>query len=120
MGHVGSDLVNAAPSSMYPVIIIVLAAMVVGAISLASFLLKDLKNSFEKAQTRQDCRIDAVDAKIAELHARLPIDYVRRDDYVRSMAGLELKMDRMYRDVTRLAKGLAKFMSDPEDQDGGE
>jgi hypothetical protein len=117
----GKEIVDAAPASMYPLIIVVLSALLLAVVSMVMYFLKDLKASFERAQKTQDDRIDSLNTNLSDLKARLPIDYVLRDDYVRAVAALDLKIDRMFRELTRLSKGLAKFMSAADDaEDGGE
>lgn len=116
----GQQIVDTAPANLYPLIIVLLSVLLLAVISMVMYFLKDQKQSFERGQKTQDDHIDSLSTNFSDFKARLPIDYVLRDDYVRAVAGLDLKMDRMFREVTRLSNGLAKFMSSEDQDDGGE
>jgi hypothetical protein len=99
----GSQLVNAAPASLYPLIVVVLAALFLAAVSVVGYLLKDLKASFERAQKRQDDDIGKVADDLSALKASLPLTYVLRDDFIRAVSTLDRKIDLIARDVADIA-----------------
>jgi hypothetical protein len=115
----GQQLADAAPVTLYPLLIVMLSFLFLATLSVVGYLLKDLKSSFEKAQKRQDDDIDKVADRLSNLEKSLPIQFVLRDDFVRAIAGLDLKIDRMLREVFDLNKRLAKFLGSSSEADLG-
>lgn len=99
----GAEIVNTAPTSVYPLVIVVLAILFLAAMSVVTYLLKDLKASFEKAQKKQDDDIDKVADDLSALKASLPLTYVLRDDFIRAVSTLDRKIDLIARDVADIA-----------------
>ncbi|NPV70302.1 MAG: hypothetical protein HPY55_06610 [Firmicutes bacterium] len=103
------DILAAAPSSLYPLIIVVLMALLIAAASVIGYLLRDFKLSFERGQQKQDDTIDGLAKDLSNLKATLPEKFVMRDDFLRAVAGLDRKMDLVMREVTNTSRLVAEL-----------
>ena len=70
----------------------VLCTIVVGALA---FFAKKTLTQFEKADEKNADEIKAVEGKLNDLKADLPLVYVTREDYIRVMNRIEDKLDKI-------------------------
>jgi hypothetical protein len=54
------------------------------------------------AVTTYQCKVQDVERQVLDLRATLPLDYVRREDFIRHEVTINAKLDRIY---DRLDKG---------------
>ena len=64
--------------------------------------LEDKISEGSKAITAYQCKVQDVERQVLELKATLPLDYVRREDFIRHEVTINAKLDRIY---DRLEKG---------------
>lgn len=90
-------------ANLLTIVIAVIAAMW----GLGKLLLSQNRRQLDERFTRMDTRFDAVDRQqkeeakewrrverdVLEMKAALPLDYVRREDYVRGQSVIEAKLD---------------------------
>ena len=70
----------------------VLCTVVVGALA---FFAKKTLTQLEKADEKNADEIKALDGKLNDLKADLPLVYVTREDYIRVMNRIEDKLDKI-------------------------
>lgn len=75
------------------------------ALGLIAYLLRDLKKSIEDKVSKNTSDIESLQEELSDLKADLPFVYVMREDFVRVMANVEVKLDKIYDYIT---KGGAK------------
>lgn len=80
------------------------------------YFLKDIRSSVKEKQENQDKKIDAVAKELNEFKAEMPKEYVLRDDFIREVSGLHLKIDRIGRDISNIGKAVAKLAGGNHDE----
>jgi flagellar basal body-associated protein FliL len=100
----GQDILSTAPSTLYPLIIVILVALLLTTLGLVGWFLREMRESFRTEQKTQQQDIDKVRDDLAEFKASLPHQYVLRDDYVRTMINFDRKLDSMARDISSINK----------------
>lgn len=71
------------------------------AVGLIAYLLRDLKKTFEDKVQKNSTDIEAVKKDLNDLKADLPFVYVMREDFIRAMANVEVKLDKIYELLTK-------------------
>lgn len=69
-----------------------ICTLVVGALT---FFIKRTLTDLEKADEQNKAKIEAVEDKLNDLKADLPLVYVTREDYIRVMNRVEDKLDQI-------------------------
>ena len=69
-----------------------ICTLVVGALT---FFVKRTLTDLEKADEQNKAKIEAVEEKLNDLKADLPLVYVTREDYIRVMNRVEDKLDQI-------------------------
>lgn len=69
-----------------------ICTLVVGALT---FFIKRTLTDLEKADEQNKAKIEAVEEKLNDLKADLPLVYVTREDYIRVMNRVEDKLDQI-------------------------
>lgn len=69
-----------------------ICTLVVGALT---FFVKRTLTDLEKADEQNKAKIEAVEDKLNDLKADLPLVYVTREDYIRVMNRVEDKLDQI-------------------------
>ncbi|GBF34129.1 hypothetical protein DCCM_3241 [Desulfocucumis palustris] len=95
------------PSLLFPALLI-LISILSAAVGIIGYFLKDIKVMQKEKDDKQDKAIQDVKDELADFKAQMPHVYVMRDDYVREISSLNLKMDRVIREVSGLAKIFRK------------
>ena len=91
-------------------------------IAVIAFFLKDLKKrndddhiefgrKIEKVKTESDTKIDAIRENVNNFIATLPHNYVLRDDFLRAISSMDMKMDKIAMDVGELNKNVSKLLA---------
>lgn len=81
------------------------------AIGIIGFFLKDIRSSIKDKQNKQDQEIEKVRDDLNAFKASLPRHYVMRDDFIRAMTGLEMKVDRVSTEVSELNKNVTRLLA---------
>lgn len=100
------------PQDLYPVAVTILLALLSAATSVIWYFVKDIRAQLGQQQQRQDERIEQLGRDLSEFKASLPHVYVLRDDFVRAVASIDLKIDRLAREVSEMNKGIAKLLGE--------
>lgn len=90
------------------------------AIGIIVYFLRDLKSSNDKKQDQQDTEIskvrddltgevDKIRDDLTKIITSLPHTYVLRDDFLRAITCLEMKVDTIARDIGELNKNVSKL-----------
>ncbi|AEG60030.1 hypothetical protein [Desulforamulus ruminis] len=101
--------------------LLIVVSLLSSAVGIIGYFLKDIKCNQERKDAKQDQVIEDIKNDFAEFKASLPHNYVLRDDFIRVSSGIELKIDRVSRDIGEINKGLAELiggMSDNVSQRG--
>jgi hypothetical protein len=91
------------------------AALVMAAVSLAGFNLGALKWMLERhhqAALRETARWEEIERGLYELRASLPLEYVRREDWIRFSATLDAKLDAMREEMRQEIETLKDRLYD--------
>lgn len=70
-------------------------------LGLIGYFLKDIRASIREQQKTSQEEIKALRADLEELRAELPIKYVMRNDYIRTLSNLENKIERNFDAVNK-------------------
>ncbi len=79
------------------------------------YFLKDIRASVKEKQSEHTDEIKSIRKEFADFRADLPKEYVLRDDFIRTIAGIEKKMDIMTGMVVKLNRNLSKMLGGEED-----
>jgi hypothetical protein len=110
-----SEAVQYLPPYLYVPALTILVSLFGAATAIIAYFLKDFKHRQETKNAEQDRAIEKIKDDIAEFKAALPHNYVLREDFIRSIAGLDVKIDRMARDVANISKTLARLAGGKSD-----
>ncbi|MBU1067677.1 hypothetical protein KKE60_07800 [Patescibacteria group bacterium] len=80
--------------------LIIVGCIVSALLTFTIFYFREIKESFEKSQTRQDEIIDKIRVRLDEM----PEKYVLRDDFVRWSICIDKKIDELRQDMKRLIR----------------
>jgi hypothetical protein len=75
----------------------VMAAVTVGGINVAT--IKWMLDRNQKATLRETAKWEEIERGLFELRAALPLEYVRREDWIRFSGTLDAKLDAMREEV---------------------
>lgn len=101
---------NDLPLEAYKVLFSVLAAIMSVAGAIIAYLLKDIRSDLKDHQKEQDQKIECIKNDVADFKAMLPRQYVLRDDFIRTTATLEAKLDKMVNDTSEIKEAIAKLV----------
>ena len=73
-------------------------------------LLYEMRRSNNEHLKQQAEKIDKVQQDVENLRANLPIQYVLRDDFLRSVSNLDTKVDRVASDISEMNKNIGKIV----------
>lgn len=63
--------------------------------AIIAFWLKDWKSKMESLIGQNQCDIKNVEKSLTDLKTQMPYNYTLREDFIRSMANLEKKLEKM-------------------------
>ncbi|QGP91693.1 hypothetical protein MGLY_10350 [Neomoorella glycerini] len=98
------------PPEIAPWFISVLLTILSAALGVVGYLLKDIRAGMKDNEKEQNERIELLKREMADFKANMPKEYVLRDDFVRAIAGLDHKLDRMAREVSIINSSLNKLI----------
>lgn len=105
-----SEAVQVMPSNLYFPALLIAVSLLGSAVLIIGFFVRYWMTSQEKKDEAQDQEIKSLRDDLTDFKASLPLDYVLRDDFIRAVASLDLKVDRIARDVGEISKGLARLL----------
>jgi hypothetical protein len=81
-------------------------AVLVAFSALNAGILQWLLTRREDQHTRDVDRVDQLDRQVTELRVNLPLEYVRREDWIRFSSTIDAKMDSMRDEIREELSGL--------------
>ena len=84
-----------------PLVILVLNVVLTALVGLVMFFMRDFRGSIRDQFSGQEKKIEAVKDDFSEFKARLPQQYVLRDDFIRTITAFDAKLDRMGENVSK-------------------
>ncbi|MDI3480805.1 MAG: hypothetical protein PWQ97_460 [Tepidanaerobacteraceae bacterium] len=87
-----------------------LTTVVSVALAAISYFIKDIRQTIKEKQEKTEKKIEDIGNEFMEFKASLPRNYVLRDDFIRTTATLEAKIDRMAADTTEIKEAIAKLV----------
>lgn len=109
-----SEAVQVMPSSLYFPALLIAVSLLGSAVLIIGFFVRYWMTNQEKKDEAQDKEIKDLRGDLADFKASLPLEYALRDDFIRAVASLDLKVDRIARDVGEISKGLARLLGGNE------
>lgn len=98
------------PDPLYKSFAMLLWVFLSIAAGVIAFFLKDLRFQMREKEKAQDTAIDRLEGDLADFKASLPRNYVLRDDFIRTMATFDHKIDGMARDISEVNKNVSKLL----------
>lgn len=74
------------------------------------YLIQDTRNTLKERQAKQEEATELLAKELADFKAALPRQYVLREDFIRTTATLEAKIDRVATDTTEIKEAIAKLV----------
>ncbi len=100
---------NDLPPDLYRPAFLVLLAIFSLLLGVLGYLLRDMRTDLKEKQSTQDTKIEALDRRLTSVVESLPKEYVLREDFIRAVGAIELKIDAMARDVGEIAKAISRL-----------
>lgn len=80
-----------------------LGAVALMARGFANRLMREIDQRFERLESMA-AEIRRIDAELTGLRAELPLHYIRREDHIRDMSAITIKLDRIHEMLLMIAK----------------
>lgn len=74
----------------------VLPLVLTGIMGWLAYFIKKTIDEMKEKNKEQDKKIEDVQKELSDLKADLPLIYVTREDYIRTMNNIDSKLDKMY------------------------
>lgn len=74
------------------------------------YLVQDTRGTLKQRQEKQEEGVEALARNLADFKAAMPRQYVLREDFIRTTATLEAKIDRVATDTTEIKEAIAKLV----------
>lgn len=75
------------------------------------FFLKDLKSNIKESIEKNQAANEKTKKELQELKNSLPREFVYRDDFLRVVANLDTKVDRLTVDISHINENVAKLLT---------
>lgn len=83
----------------------IIQTLILLAIGAIAYFLKEMKKTIDERLEKNECRIEALEKEVNNLKSDLPFVYVLREDFIRTMANVERKLDDIYKLLLVNGKG---------------
>lgn len=80
-----------------------LGAVALMARGFANRLMREIDQRFERLESMA-AEIRRIDAELTGLRTELPLHYIRREDHIRDMSAITIKLDRIHEMLLMIAK----------------
>ncbi len=94
---------------LYKVAVGALIGILSSGIGIISYFLKDTRAKIDKNIEENEKQVEKLRDDFAAFRAFLPREFVMRDDFIRSQASLDNKMDTISRDILDIKENLGKL-----------
>lgn len=111
-----NGVVNTLPASLYLPALLIVVSLLGSAVLIIGFFVRYWMGAQEKKDDSQDTEIKKIREDLATFKAQLPEKYTLRDDFIREVSVLHLKIDRIVRDISKMSKLLGKILGEREDE----
>jgi len=98
------------PVDMWKPAATILYGILCAALGIIGYFLRDIRQGTLSKHSAQDKKIECIEKDFGVLRESLPRIYVLRDDFIRSIAGLDNKVDNIYKEVGEINKGLNQLI----------
>lgn len=98
------------PASLQNVAIVILFGILCACLGAIGYFLRDIRSSINNRLTEQDKKIEKIEQDLSKLEKTLPLKYTLRDDFIRAVAGLENKMDCIFKELGEVSKALNRLI----------
>lgn len=88
----------------------ILYGVLCAALGIIGYFLRDIRQGILSKHNTQDKKIESIEKDVVALRESLPQKYVLRDDFIRSVAGLDNKMDSVCKEVNEISKNLNRLI----------
>lgn len=78
--------------------------------AIIGYLLKDIRTSVKEQQTDQKDAIEKVKGDLANFKTQVAHQYVHKDDYIRTIASFDKKMDDVAKEISDLNKNVSELL----------
>lgn len=89
------------------------------AVGVIGYFLKDYKTSTREKQKALEDEITKVREDLTKLVTTLPLNFTLRDDFLRAITSLDMKIDTIARDVGEVSKNLSKLVGGIQKNESG-
>lgn len=89
------------PPDLYPLVIVLLLSVASSLAGAVIWFLVDMRNSIRERFVQIEQRINHVEGDLQQFKGSIPQVYVMRDDFIRALASLDRKIDKVIEHLTR-------------------
>lgn len=73
-------------------------------------MLYEMRSTNNKRMENHENKLDILQKDIETMRSTMPVQYVLRDDFLRSVSNLDTKVDRMTADIAEINKNIGKIV----------
>ena len=89
-------------AEVFQIILVALSSALGFLQGLIIYILRDTRREFRDLHSSQEIRVAKIEENIGNLRAEIPIRYVLRDDFIRTMGAFDYKLERIDRKMGKL------------------
>ena len=112
-----SPIFNMVPVG-YAIGIMVMMAVLMTALAVIGYFIRDLKQSLADKDREQDNAIDGLRRDFQDFRAKMPETYVLREDWIRTTTGFYKKLDDVAKQIRCIDRKISRHFGDKEGADG--
>jgi hypothetical protein len=101
---------------LYKIALGVLVGILSSAIGVIGYFIKDTRAKMDMTIKENEKKVETVKDEFATFKAVLPKEFVMRDDFIRSQAALDNKIDIIGRDILDIKENIGKLFGGGEGQ----
>lgn len=98
------------PLNMLPAAVVILTSILSMFLGVVTYLLKDIRSDSKLKQKEQDIEIEKIKEDFSDFKEVLPQKYVLRDDFLRAIANLDNKVDKVGNEIAEMNKNISKML----------
>lgn len=98
------------PSEYAPIILIIVLPVVGVLMGMVGFLLKDIRSSLKESEKDQKQELETLKRELGNFKTQVAHQYVHKDDYIRTTASFDKKMDDVFEAVNELNKNVSVLL----------
>jgi uncharacterized membrane-anchored protein YhcB (DUF1043 family) len=98
------------PSEYAPIILIIVLPVVSLLMGMVGYLLKDIRSSLRENEKDQKQELETLKKDLANFKTQVAHQYVHKDDYIRTIASFDKKMDDVVEKISELNKSVSELL----------